>query len=253
MVTEIEIQVSRDYSVFKMILGNRGIYEPKISRLISDFSSGLNLFPYCPIIVCRENKHLKIIDGQHRYVACRRLGQPVYYIEADDIELKDIARMNSNTDKWKNADFIKCYSQLGKTDYTVLSEWMGKHKVSLSVSVSLLQHNKVSGGGSVIANFKEGNFKVNHLDQATEFIEVVDRLFSRYRFYRDRELLKAVHMIHSHNTWGVDRMKERMDIHKDYIDRQSAASTYIFLLEHVYHLGLKKSDPHIKLVPDAED
>ena len=250
MIAEKEIQISEDYSVFKMILGNRGIYEPKISRLIKDFGDGLNLFPYCPIIVFRENGHLKIIDGQHRFVACRRLGQPVYYIEADDIELKHIARMNSNTDKWKNEDFIHCYSTLGNQDYSRLSAWKRKHKVSLSVSVSLLQHNKVSGGGSVISNFKEGNFKVVYLDEATRFIEIVDRLFSRYSFYRTRELLKAVHMIHTANTWDVDKMAQQLHTYRNHVDKQSAAKTYIYLMEHIYNLGMKKKDPYVKLVPD---
>src|SRR5690606_3986243 len=102
---------------------------------VTDVKNGLNLFPYCPIVV---NPELMIMDGQHRFIACKELELPVFYVIADNIKLRDIARMNSNTDKWKPNDFLMCYIQLGSKDYEILREFSETRKVPLTTAIFLL-------------------------------------------------------------------------------------------------------------------
>jgi hypothetical protein len=50
----MEILNTKEYKKFKTITGNRVISQKKVNRLKEDVENGLNLFPYCPIIVSPE-------------------------------------------------------------------------------------------------------------------------------------------------------------------------------------------------------
>ena len=109
----MEIQKTKNYKAFDTILGNRVVNKKKVADLVHDIQNGLNLLPYCPIVVYRQGETLKIVDGQHRFEASKKLGSPVHYVECEELDLKKIARLNSRSDKWKNKDFLDCYIRLG--------------------------------------------------------------------------------------------------------------------------------------------
>ena len=71
--SSIKIYHSKDYSLFRMINGNRQLDERKIKRIIKDISDGLDVLRYCPILVKVNGDQLDIIDGQHRYYVSRKL------------------------------------------------------------------------------------------------------------------------------------------------------------------------------------
>ena len=57
----MEIFYSKDYERFSTINGNRIINKKKVERLIEDIQNGLNLLPYCPIIVYEDEDKLRIV------------------------------------------------------------------------------------------------------------------------------------------------------------------------------------------------
>ena len=199
-------------------------------------TNGLNLFPYCPVIVNRDNGKFLIIDGQHRFTASMELGYPVYYVVAEDIPLRDIARMNSTTDKWKNQDFLACYIEIGIKDYESFEKFVTKYKVKYSVAVQLLMRGKISaGGGPDMEMFKDGKFECKHHESAIRFIEQVDRLFGRYVFYRDRNLLIAVQKLNEIGNWDTGTMHKKLGDHPNLMEKQSSAKTYMYLLDRIYN------------------
>ena len=111
------IHQSRNYNEFGFITGNRVVNKLKLDSLIRDVNSGLDLLPYCPVVVTLKDDQKKIIDGQHRYETSKATNKPVYYVIADTISLQDIARLNSRSSAWKIADFLHCYSECGLKDY----------------------------------------------------------------------------------------------------------------------------------------
>ena len=94
-----------DYNRFRMIKGNRGLDVNKIKKILGDIDRGTNLLKYVPVLVVEHEGKLDIIDGQHRFSVSKKKKEPVYYIIAESLSLYDIARMNSNQEKWKPADF----------------------------------------------------------------------------------------------------------------------------------------------------
>jgi hypothetical protein len=231
----MEIQQSQQFEQFKTVNGNRNISMKKVNKIMEDVKNGLNLFPYCPVIVNPSPDGLLIIDGQHRFTACVKLDMPIYYVMAENIALRDIARMNSNTDKWKNSDFLQAYIKLGIKDYQTLGAFMKKYHCSYSLAVSLLMHGKVRHNGRNIEWFRDGDFKATHIDYGTVFIQGVDELFDAYVFYRHAPLLEAVEKLNKKGLWDFDTMKRKLQENRHQMDKQTTAKNYMYLLDRIYN------------------
>lgn len=191
----MEILNSNEYKEFEIIIGNRPINRKKIQNLKNEASTGLNLFPYCPIVVYKDSDKLKIIDGQHRFIASQELKTPIYYVVCDKLSLVQIAKLNSNSSNWTNKNFLECFIKTGSKDYEELQVFIKKYKVSYSVASDLLMlgHNKSKG--VTLPKFREGLFKSNHFKSACLLLDEVESVFGRYEFWNHGYLIEAWRLI----------------------------------------------------------
>lgn len=190
-----KINFRTDYEVFKMMDGNRPINRRKVDKIKEDVSNGLNLFPYCPVIVFEKDELLFVVDGQHRFTASFELGLPIYYVVSEELNLYQIATMNSKQDKWTDNNFLNCYIELGNESYVVLKKLCDKHKIGIAVTSELLMNGNFQRKKAIIETFREGSFVANFHDEADKFLELLSSLFGRYKFYSDRNLIMALQMI----------------------------------------------------------
>lgn len=233
----MEIQQSADYKKFKTIKGNRVISPKKVSKIVNDVNKGLNLFPYCPLVVSQNaDGTFNIIDGQHRFTAAKELKHPIHFVVAHNIELRDIARMNSNTDKWKYADFMNCYIDLGIKDYEVLKNFCQLHKVEIRMGLSLLMKGKPGSNSKHAEIFMDGKFVVNYETEAEEFMELIDFLFEPYIFNRHANLLEAVYKLREKGLWNVTTMQQKLRAYPNMMDKMASVKNYIYLLEQIYNV-----------------
>ncbi len=113
---------------------------------------------------------------------------------------------------------------------------MEKYNVRYSIAVQLLMSGTIRpGGGRYVDYFKDGNFKCDHLDKAIHLIELVDRLFSKYRFYRDRNLLIAIQTLIEKNLWDVEVMEKKLKDHSNLLEQQSSSKTWMYHLDRIYN------------------
>ena len=116
------VYVTRDYSKFKRLVGNRDIPESRISKIVESIQTiG---WVHNPIIV---NEKMEVIDGQGRLTALQRLKMPVEYIIAEGAGNKECIYMNMNMVNWKLPDFIKSYAEQGNENYQRLLGLMQKY------------------------------------------------------------------------------------------------------------------------------
>lgn len=71
-----KVQRTMNYSKFKLLSFNRNLSESNVAKLIAENEIAFNMDKF-PIIITSKNE---ILDGQHRYEACKRVGWPVYYV-----------------------------------------------------------------------------------------------------------------------------------------------------------------------------
>ena len=106
------VYITKDYSIFKRLVGNRDIPESRISKIVESIQTiG---WDHNPIIV---NENMEVIDGQGRLTALQRLKMPVEYIIAEGAGNKECIYMNMNMVNWALPDFIKSYAEQGNENY----------------------------------------------------------------------------------------------------------------------------------------
>ena len=116
------VYVTKDYSIFKRLVGNRDIPENRISKIVESIQTiG---WVHNPIIV---NEKMEVIDGQGRLTALQRLKMPVEYIIAEGAGNKECIYMNMNMVNWKLPDFIKSYAEQGNENYQRLLSLMQRY------------------------------------------------------------------------------------------------------------------------------
>ena len=117
-----KVYITKDYSIFKRLVGNRDIPESRISKIVESIQTiG---WVHNPIIV---NEKMEVIDGQGRLTALQRLKMPVEYIIAEGAGNKECIYMNMNMVNWKLPDFIKSYAEQGNENYQRLLSLMERY------------------------------------------------------------------------------------------------------------------------------
>lgn len=143
-----KVYSTKDYSIFKRLVGNRDIPESRISKIVESIQTiG---WVHNPIIV---NEKMEVIDGQGRLTALQRLGLPVEYVIAEGAGNKECIYMNMNMVNWKLPDFIKSYAEQGNGNYQRLLALMEKYAngnldiISTAVyRVSKSKHREIKQG-----------------------------------------------------------------------------------------------------------
>ena len=116
------VYVTKDYSIFKRLVGNRDIPESRISKIVESIQTiG---WVHNPIIV---NEKMEVIDGQGRLTALQRLKMPIEYVIAEGAGNKECIYMNMNMVNWKLPDFIKSYAEQGNENYQRLLSLMQRY------------------------------------------------------------------------------------------------------------------------------
>lgn len=230
-----KIQTRTDYESFAFMNGNRPLNLKKIEKIKEDILNGLNLLPYCPVIVFEKDGILHLVDGQHRFKAAEDLNLPVHYVISEELNLFQIATMNSKQDKWKEGDFLKCYIELGIPDYATLKSISEEFKIGIAIVAELLQHGNYLRRKEILDQFREGHFRSNFENEAREMLVLVNSLFQRYTFYSDRNLYLAVQMLKDKGLCDFDFLKEKIKQAPVMMDKQSTYKEYIYNIERVYN------------------
>lgn len=239
--SSIKIYHTRDYSMFGWINGNRQLNEQKVKRIMRDIADGLDILRFCPILVRENNGKLEIIDGQHRYFVATKLKSQVWYVLAEDLDLEAIAKINSNTERWKNADYINAYVQLGNSHYIALQEFLDKYSLPFATSVRLLANGTLKGSDSnhvlesSMLDFKAGRYRANKVKEAETFVSAL-RLFEDFPEWRSGKFIAAISIILAAKKADIVELSEKYKRRPERLVKCDSAKAYLALLEEIHNM-----------------
>lgn len=235
--TESSIKVfwTKDYGMFRTISGNRQLNSLKIKHIIEDIESGTNVLRFCPIVVRDNGRTLDIIDGQHRFYVAKKIKSNVWYIIAEEMSLHQIAKINSNTEKWKAKDFINCYVQLGNKNYLVLQNLMDEFNVSVTDAISLLSAGGVTREKRARETFEQGKFEVKCEKEARAFLTTASHFSFKNKY--SRTFLQAVEKITVGEKVEVEELIQKINANAEELKPQNNYKDYLFNLESIYNKG----------------
>ena len=234
---------SKEYNNFEMVNGNRALNQKKISRIIKEIESGNDMLSYYPIQVRVENEKLKILDGQHRYFISKKLKRPIYYIlVTENKSMSDIAKVNSNVEKWKAQDFINCYIQQKNNDYNKLQEFLDMYKINIGTTLRLLTNGNPGTEGSspeLTKIFEHGLLKITHWDEAIEIANDCKR-FEKFLYWRDRAFIIAIYRVKKAALISIDDLVSNFNKRPEMLVKQVSQKDYIYNLEQLVNVGKQK-------------
>lgn len=225
------IQVSSDYEAFKLMNANREQSRGHIETLKAAFEEMGNLTRVQPILV---NEHMEIIDGQHRFTACKELGEPIYFTQVPGLGVSDARQMNILHRNWKLSDYAQSYADGGDRNYQRYMSMVESYGFSHSV---ILYYAKGYQGKGLFREFRDGEFtidgeaegkareRLNNLGEVTE----LNTIATTAPF--------AVAYLQAMNNAEFDhnRFIRRLELNPHLLTRQAGPPEYLRVIEDIYN------------------
>lgn len=218
-----------DYSIFKEIEGNRNINKANVNRLIKSMEDELL---QVPIIV---NEKYEIIDGQHRFFACQKTKNPIYFIIVRGYSLSQVHRLNAISKKWDFKDYLDAYANMGIKDYEVARAFVEKYGFGSSESLAmLLGYSNLAGGDDKI-KFNNCKFKVKSIENAEKVANKLTKLKHFYTGYKRRSFVAAMLYMLNHPSFDFEVFLSKLEKNQTKLVDCPTRTNYIQLIEEIYN------------------
>ena len=175
-----EVMYSSDYEKFSILEQNRVVNDNHVSELVVSIQNSGQL---TPIII---NEKFEIIDGQHRFDACKILKIPVMYLISYKTSIKEVILMNNTQKSWKLPDYLRSFSHNdwhNHETYQKVDKFMREHDLKLTTCIVLLSEGTGSGGstgtalaGQGLMSFRKGTYKIGNLARAQAIAKILSEI-----------------------------------------------------------------------------
>lgn len=225
-----------DYEKFKILTGNRKTNDLHLQRLVNSF---LKKYLISPIIV---NEKWQIIDGQHRYLAAKEMGLPLYYIVLKNYGLEEVQILNTNSSNWKKEDYLKAYCDLKVPSYLSMRKFMSDFPdFGIQVSEQLLTN--LSGGVNNVMDeskgrvkyFQEGKLKIPNILMSYENAEKIMMFKKYYDGYNRSTFVSAMIGIFKNENYNHAEMLNKLEHNPTSLQDCTNVTQYKLLIEEIYN------------------
>lgn len=226
MKTEIYIQKSKNYDIFKTLTGNRELNISHKEKLKKSFKEN---YLISPIII---NEKYEIIDGQHRFNAARELGYYVYYILIEGYSLEEVKMLNTNSKNWKREDYLNAYCDLGFEEYIKFKKFYNDIQEFTIGSAERIAAGHQSDN---MADFRNGKFKFGNVLDAYDTAQKILMFKPYYKGFNRNTFVGAVMKLIRNENYNHAQMIHKLSLNPSILVDCANTSQYVLLLEDVYN------------------
>lgn len=146
---------TRDYEKFNFFTFNRPLNESLVKKLMESIQA----IGYLDASVITVDPHYNIIDGQHRFTACMRLGKDIVYTISNVNPHEAVIKMNANQVNWSLADYVHAWAEQGVKCYKYIESFESIHKFSTVLCLHMCANSTI---GTKTIGVKKGiTFPIN--------------------------------------------------------------------------------------------
>lgn len=146
---KVNVYETSNYDQFNFLTYNRDIIECRLNGLMESIKEHGFLLP---ILV---DNNMNIIDGQHRFMAAKKLGYAIKYIKfpipSDKVPFL-VSSVNRLSKNWSLEDHLNMWKDLNKENYVWLYNVLKDYNIKYNVICLYL------GNGRWSVPFKKGDF-----------------------------------------------------------------------------------------------
>lgn len=235
-----KVYQSKDYKTFKRIDGNRDINPRKVERIIKEIKAGNDILDEVPILVKKVNGHFEILDGQHRAEVAKRLGRAVHFIVHEEkMTLHNVAKVNSNQEKWNSMDFVNCYITTGNDNYKKIFDFHKTYKTSIGTTINLLHYgyDKTTSTGAtanLVQLFETGEFEVLKYKEAVQIMEIC-KSFEAHPAWNRRQFIYSICKLIKADKCDMDVLVKKFNQEPAALKQCFDVKQYLANLEEIYN------------------
>lgn len=224
------IKETKDYEQFKLIDENRNLNRNHINK-IKDSITEFGYVASNPILVNHNNE---IIDGQHRFVACKEMGLPVYYIVEDGLPSKALLSLNTTQKSWSLEDYINYWATKGYSSYRLLISFCEYCSLGASTALCILGYSR---GGKTTEKIKIGCFQTDStkITEAKTRWKFIEAILDACHFGKSARVIKALVSLSEAKTFNWATMVKKLSRQLDRIHVCATQEGYENLFRELYN------------------
>jgi hypothetical protein len=241
-----EVYVTKNYSLFTFLNGNREINLVNL-RKIKNSLSQKQILESAIIVGEGKNGLFIIIEGQHRFIACKELNLPVSFIIREDFDedvheksLNDILLLSTASTNWDVNNFLGSNIVRGSKPYMIYGEiyeaFNFEHEILFHVLNTRLKtklNHQLFKKGELNINESDGDYLYSSLEKLDNFRALFEEVGLRY-------YLKAIHNILSIPNIDYGRLYKVLTTNNDFpVSRTVELAEQNIVLK--YNKGLRKN------------
>ena len=229
-LTDTELMETKEYNVFVLDNRNRPIDADKVNSFVKRFKEGKFYLKEFPGVV---DDNFIILDGQHRFVACQKLGLPFYFRFADKLTIDNVTEVQLNAG-WKTKEYLHSHVKQNDQNYIILQRFVNKHQLNISTSANLL--NGQIRGSLKKNGFYTGTFVVKFESEAHQIAEAATDFFEAgFKNARSATFVTALAKIIKHPEYSHKRMMGKMKDFGGLLKNQTTIDLFVRNLELLYN------------------
>lgn len=223
---------TKNYNMFKGVVGNRPISKKYVEDLMVSITNN-NLLDKYPIVVDGD---MRVIDGQHRLEAAKRIGVDIYYMVVEDADIGDVRLLNTNQHNWTIGDYVRSYADVGNKHYQMLLTFYREYGLPITNTAVVL------GGQQSNNKIKRGAYEVRISNkQAKERLEVIVEASKLYDFIKTKGWVQEINKLFNNHIISPERFLEKVTLYPHPIKRMIKPADIRYELNQVLNYNMKKN------------
>ena len=235
-------QKTKDYEKFTLLDFNRDVD----SRHVKKLKDSISKFGYLhsnPIIV---NSGFEIIDGQHRFVACKEMGLPIEYeviVDANDSIMIDL---NNTAKGWTINNFINHYARKTKNqNYLRLQRLVSTTSLGPSVILGLAKGTTCGGTDSSAIRLGTLKFSLDDELRVTSYLKKVEKISKLLKQKVTGKFCSGLITLSKYKGFKWDTLESKALKYPTMAYPCRTAEEYAMMFKDLYNYGTRKAENRI--------
>lgn len=223
--------LTQNYEKFTLKEENRDLKRTHINKL-KDSLQERGFIAARPVLV---NENYEILDGQHRFMACKELNIPFEYVVQKNASPEMILNLNTTQRSWGAGDYVKFYAnQVGNQAYKNLYSFMQEYKLSASVALSLMGRQT---SGSLSDTIRNGQLIITKREvmEAKERYTWVSEILKINRLPVGGRVLTAIVKLSDCSGFQWETLLKKVSRQSDKVTRCATINGYIQMFGEIYN------------------
>tara|TARA_R110002020_G_scaffold274391_1_gene489566 strand:+ start:137 stop:847 length:711 start_codon:yes stop_codon:yes gene_type:complete len=230
-----EVFETNDYNIFRFISNNRIVSKAHVNKIMESMSKKRLI---SPILI---NEKGEIIDGQHRFLAQKKLNLPIPYIKQKGYGEKETQILNNNTKNWSMGDWELHYCNKGIKDYLIYRDFRKQYKFTTEQCQMLLS------GQSDNQSFKDGFFKVKNYKKATTRANMVVSVGKYFIHYKERMFMRAMVTCFDNKDYDHSKFLKKLSYQGNSLQKNVDKKSYLRRIEEIYNFKSREATKKLRL------